>query len=84
MDEAVAKVKRQMDKNSCQRNAIEGRNGTGKCRFGLDLIISTLDENAKTEVALIILAMIASHRLVRWLVQFINFCRFWGRVLVFQ
>lgn len=82
--ETDAKVKRQMYKDSCQRNAIEGRNGTGKRRFGLDLIMSKLDETAKTEAALNILAMNASHRLVQWLAQFFNLCRFWGWVLVFQ
>ena len=65
-----AKLKRQMYKDSCQRNAIEGRNGTAKRRFGLDRIMSKLDETAKTEAALIILAMNASYRLVRWLALF--------------
>ncbi len=59
--------------DSCQRNAIEGRNGNAKHRFGLDLIMSKLDETAKTEAALVILAMNASCRLARWLVRL--FCR---------
>ena len=62
-----------MYKDSCERNAIEGRNGNSKRRFGLDRIFSKLDETAKTEAALIILAMNASHRLVRWLVLFFRF-----------
>ena len=65
-----AKIKRQMYKDSCDRNAIEGRNGNSKRRFGLDRIFSKLDETAKTEAALIILAMNASYRLVRWLALF--------------
>ena len=51
------KMKRQMYKDSCERNAIEGRIGTGKRRFGLDLIMSKLDETAKTEAVMDILAM---------------------------
>ena len=62
-----AKVKRQIYKDSCERNAIEGCSGNSKRRFGLDRIFSKLDETAKTEAALIILAMNASRRLVRWL-----------------
>ena len=61
-----AKIKRQMSKDSCERNAIEGRNGNAKRRFGLDRIFSKLDETAKTEAALILLAMNASLRLARW------------------
>ncbi len=56
-----------MYKDSCERNAIEGRSGNAKRRFGLDLIMAKLDETSKTEVALIILAMNISHRLLRWL-----------------
>ena len=70
VSETDAKIKRQMYKDSCERNAIEGRNGNSKRRFGLDRIFSKLDETAKTEAALIILAMNASHRLVRWLAFF--------------
>lgn len=64
-----AKRKRQMYKDSCERNAIEGRNGNAKRRFGLDLIMAKLDESAKTEAALVILAMNARHRLVSWLLH---------------
>ncbi len=66
-DETDVKIQRQMYKDSCQRNAIEGRIGTAKRRFGLDLIMAKLDETAKTEAALVILAMNASRRLARWL-----------------
>ena len=65
-----ARIKRQMYIDSCERNAIEGRNGNAKRRFGLDRIFSKLDETAKTEAALILLAMNASLRLVRWLAYF--------------
>ena len=79
-----AKLKRQMYRDSCERNAIEGRNGTAKRRFGLDLIMSKLDETAKTEAALNILAMNASHKLVQWLARFFPFQWFCVRILVFQ
>ncbi len=69
-DDTDAKLQRQMYKDSCQRNAIEGRNGNAKRRFGLDLIMAKLDETAKTEAALVILAMNASYRLAHWLVRF--------------
>lgn len=82
--ETDTKVNRQMYKDSCERNAIESRNGTGKRRFGLDLIMSKLDETAKTEAPLNILAMNASHRLVRWLAHFFGFRWFWAGNLVFQ
>jgi len=69
-NETDVKLQRQMYKDSCQRNAIEGRNGVAKRRFGLDLIMAKLDETAKTEAALVILAMNASHRLALWLAHF--------------
>ena len=65
--EAGKKEARQMYKDACERNAVEGRNGNLKRRYGLDLIMSKLDETAKTEAALNILAMNAAHRLRRWL-----------------
>lgn len=68
--EADRKQKRQMYKDACDRNAVEGRNGTAKRRFGLDLIAAKLDETAKTEAALILTAMNAAHRLARWLLRF--------------
>lgn len=71
--ETGAKEARQMYKDACQRNAVEGRNGNLKRRYGLDLIMSKLDETAKTEAALNILAMNAAHRLYRWLMQFFGF-----------
>ena len=68
--EADRKQKRQMYKDACDRNAVEGRNGNAKRRFGLDLIAAKLDETAKTEAALILLAMNAAHKLARWLLRF--------------
>lgn len=65
-----AKLERQAYQDSCLRNAIEGRNGNAKRRFGLDRLFSKLDETAKTEAALILLAMNACHRLARWLARF--------------
>ena len=71
-----SKIKCQIYKDSCERNAIEGRSGNSKRHFGLDRIFSKLDETAKTEAALIILAMNASLRLVRWLAHFFSFLLF--------
>ena len=71
--EVGTKEVRQMYTDACERNAIEGRNGNLKRRFGLDLIMSKLDETSKTEAALNILAMNAAHRLRRWLIRFFRF-----------
>ena len=79
--EAGAKESRQMRKDACERNGIESSNGVAKRRYGLDLIMSKLDETAKTEAALIILAMNAAHRLRRWL---LHFFRVWALKRVFQ
>ncbi len=73
-----------MYKDSCERNAIEGRNGNAKRRFGLDLIMAKLDETAKTEAALVILAMNASHRLALWLARFFRRILYLPDFLVFQ
>ena len=80
-----------MYKDACDRNAVEGRNGNAKRRFGLDLIAAKLDETAKTEAALILLAMNAAHALVRWLLHFFLESPFWrilwlpgGSIMFFQ
>ena len=66
-----------MYKDACDRNAVEGRNGNAKRRFGLDLIPAKLDETAKTEAALILTAMNAAYRLARWLLRFFQKSPFW-------
>lgn len=76
-----AKAERQMYQDARERNAIEGRNGNAKRRFGLDLIMSKLDETAKTEAALCILAMNAAHKLALWLLRFFSSPQL---ILVFQ
>ena len=53
----------QVYKDSCDRNMVEGRNGIGKRRYGLDLIMAYLAETGKTEAAFIILAMNVAHLL---------------------
>lgn len=78
---AEQKEQRQMLRDSGERNAIEGRNGNLKRKFGLDLIFCKLNENAKTEAALNILAMNAAYRLCRWLMRFWGF---FGINFVFQ
>jgi len=61
--------------DSRQRNGIEGRNGIGKRRYGLDLIMSVLPETATTEAALNVLVMNVAHllrmllRLWRWMLR---------------
>ena len=65
-----ARLKRQCYRDSCDRNAIEGRIGNCKHRFGLDLIMSKLDETSKTEAALNITAMNVAYRLALWLLRF--------------
>jgi len=55
--------KEQMYQDSCERNIVEGKNGLAKRRYGLDLIMSKLDENAKTEAAFALLVMNASRKL---------------------
>lgn len=46
--------------DSCDRNVVESRNGIAKRRYGLDRILAYLADTAKTEVALIVLAMNAA------------------------
>ena len=70
------KEKRQMLRDTRERNAIEGRNGNAKRRFGLDLIFAKLDETAKTEAALNLVAMNAAYKLRRILLRFLLFFDF--------
>lgn len=67
--------------SSGDRNAVEGRNGNAKRRFGLDLIAPKLDETAKTEAALILLAMNAAYKLARWLFALFSGKGRFGRIL---
>ena len=53
--------------DSCERNEVESKNGISKRRYGLDLIMAYLDETAKTEAALNVLAMNVAHCLRRLL-----------------
>ena len=78
---AEKKEQRQMLRDSGERNAIEGRCGNLKRKFGLELIFCKLYECAKIEVALNILAMNTAYRLCRWLMQF---CYFFKIKFVFQ
>jgi len=59
----------QMYKDACDRNAIEGRNGNLKRKYGLNLIMCKLDETAKTEAALDILVMNSWTKLRRILLR---------------
>ena len=80
-DSTDEKIQGQLYRDACERNAVEGRNGNAKRRWGLDLIMSKLEETAKTEAALSIIAMNVAHCLALWLLRFFAFNRF---VLVFQ
>ena len=64
---------RQMYRDACERNVVESRNGNAKRRFGLDRIMAKLDETAKTEAILNIIAMNAARRVARWLALFFRF-----------
>lgn len=66
-----AAAEKQIYRDACARNAVEGRNGNLKRCHGLDLIMCKLDECAKTEAALDILAMNAAYRLRLWLIRFL-------------
>ena len=79
--DANAKESRQTRKDACERNGIESSNGVAKRKYGLDLIMAKLDETAKTEAALIILAMNAAIRLRR---RFLHFFRIWALRVVFS
>jgi len=73
--------------DACDRNVVEGRNGNLKRRFGLDLITSVLDENAKTEAALQILAMNLLQRLRSLFAHFLRHFLFVPQksiILIFQ
>ena len=60
-----------MYQDACDRNVIEGKNGTAKRRYGLSLICSKLDETSKTEAALSILMMNAWKRVYEELLHFL-------------
>lgn len=62
--------KAQMYQDACDRNVVESRNGILKRRYGLDLIMSKLDETAKTEAALNILVMNSWRKLQRIILHF--------------
>ena len=66
---------------ACGGNAIEKNIGNAKCRLGLGLTMSKLDETAKTEAVLNIVAMNVAHRLTQWLMHLFGFLRL---LLVFQ
>ena len=48
-------------RDSCDRNIVESRNGIAKRRYGLDRILTYLSCTAKTEAALVVLAMNPAH-----------------------
>jgi hypothetical protein len=45
----------------CKRNIVESRNGIVKRRYGMDLIMTRIDNTSKTEAALNVLAMNIAH-----------------------
>lgn len=64
--------KRQLYQDSCERNAIEGRNGNLKRRYGLGRIMSKLDENAKTEMCFALIVMNSAQKLRDQLLRFFS------------
>ena len=61
--------KAQMHQDACDRNVVEGKNGTAKRRYGLNRIMSKLDETSKTEAGFAILMMNAWKRVYRELLR---------------
>lgn len=61
--EETKKDKQIAYEDSCKRNAIEGRNGNLKRRYSLGRIMCRLDETAKSEACLDIIAMNVRHKL---------------------
>ena len=59
----------QMYKDACDRNEIEGKNGAAKRRYGLNRIMSKLDETSKTEAGFSILMMNAWKRVYKELLH---------------
>ena len=50
-----------MYRDSCERNMVEGRHGIAKRRYGLDLIMTRLENTSETEASLNILVMNVAH-----------------------
>jgi len=63
-------AQKQMYRDACDRNAVESRNGNLKRKYGLDLIMSKLDETAKTEAGMDILVMNAWRKIKGVLLHF--------------
>lgn len=67
--------KSQMYRDTCERNAIEGKFGEAKRRYGLDLIMTKLKETSETSIHLHFLVM-NLERLLRFLLRFFPSVRF--------
>lgn len=80
--EEEKKLRSQMHKDACERNAIEGVTGNAKRKYGLDLIMCILEETSKTEAALIILAKNALRRILRSIFEILHFERFFCAMMV--
>ena len=70
MDKTTHEI--QIYRDACERNVVEGENGTAKWRYGLDRIMSKLDETSKTEAGFAILMMNAWKRVYTELLR--SFC----------
>jgi hypothetical protein len=53
--------KQQAYQDSCDRNIVEGRIGSNKRRYGLDLIFARLEQTGEAEAAMNVLCMNAAH-----------------------
>jgi len=66
-------IKRQERQDSAKRNAVEGKFGEGKTRYGLGRIMTRLKETSETTISMIFLCMNIKRRL-RELFLFFWFC----------
>lgn len=72
---SAAKQRCQTYLDSCDRNAVEGRIGNFKRRFGLTLIYCKMDRKSQNEASLNTLVMNVAYRRCQWLMGFFCFFR---------
>jgi hypothetical protein len=62
-EELDKQIKRQERQDASKRNAVEGKFGEGKTRYGLDRIMARLQETSETVISLVFLCMNIKRRL---------------------
>jgi len=71
-------------KDSCKRNIVEGRIGTNKRRYGMDLIYARLEPTGEFEAAMNVFCMNVAHQLrvllrrILWRFWMAHICRYLG------